>query len=321
MSAPAVTLRDIYGARLRLQPHLAPSPLRDSAWISSATQASVALKLESLQLTHAFKIRGALNAVARLRESGISTAVTASAGNHGRAMALAGERMGIRPVVFTPATAPATKKAAIRRHGADLRDDAPDYDAAEQAARAHAAATRTLFISPYNHVDVIAGAGTVGLEILEQAPDLDVVVVPLGGGGLISGIGIVIKHAAPHVKVIGVEVDASRPFSASLAAGAITEIEVQPSLADGLIGNLEPGSMTFDLVRRYVDSIVSVSEADLRRGVRGLAEEEHLIVEGAGAAATAAVLAQPIVAPGERAVVLVTGGNIDLATFLGAITA
>src|SRR5690606_21433434 len=146
----------------------------------------------------------------------------------------------------------------------------------------------------------------------DTRPALDAIVVPVGGGGLISGIGIALKRAAPSVRVIGVEVDASRPFSIGFMHGRITPIEVKPSLADGLVGNLEAGSMTFELVRDHVDQLVSVDEDDLRAAMRGLAAEEHLIVEGAGAAATAAVLRRNVVGRGERAVVLVTGANIDL---------
>jgi threonine dehydratase len=143
-------------------------------------------------------------------------------------------------------------------------------------------------------------------------PAVDAVIVPVGGGGLISGMAIAMKSARPDIEMIGVEVEASRPFSTSLAAGAITEVVVHPSLADGLIGNLEPGSVTFDLVRRHVDRVVSVSEDVLVRAIQGLAAEEHLIAEGAGAAATAAVLSKSVVASGQRAIVLVTGANIDL---------
>ena len=314
MSASSVSLAEIFAARQRLREHLAPTPLRHSAWLSSVTKAAVALKLESLQLTSSFKIRGALNAAIRLAGRGRPPIVTASAGNHGRAVAFAGERLGLKTVVFVPATAPLTKKAAIRHHGADLRDDAPDYDTAEQLAREAAASTGAVYVSPYNHPDEIAGAGTVALELLDSAPSVDSVIVPVGGGGLISGIAIAMKSARPNIEVIGVDVDASRPFSASLALGAITEVVVHPSIADGLIGNLEPGSMTFDIVRRHVDRLVSVSEDDLRRAIHDLAGEEHLITEGAGAAATAAVLAKGVITPGQRAIVLVTGGNIDLST-------
>ena len=313
--ARAIVLADIVAAQRRLEPFMSPSPLRESDWLSAESGATILLKLESVQLTNSFKIRGAFNAAAILAQQSIPTAVTASAGNHGRAMALAGERLHVRTIVFTPQSAPATKKAAIVRHGAELHDDHPDYDAAERAAREYAAAHDVPFISPYTHPDVIAGAGTVGLEILAQTPDVRTIVVPIGGGGLASGIGLVMKHAAPHVTVVGVEVDASRPFAVGLARGAITEIVVQPSLADGLTGNLEPGATTFEYVRRTVDRLVSVSEERLRDAVRGLAGEEHLVVEGAGAAATAAVLAGDVVSSGERAVVLVTGGNIDAGRF------
>jgi threonine dehydratase len=310
-----VTLRDIYAARRRLLGQVVPTPLRYSEWLSSTADAHVHLKLESVQLTNSFKIRGALNAALRLAEGDSPPIiVTASAGNHGRAIAFAAERLGLQAVVFTPSTAPETKKAAIRRLGAALRDEPHTYDEAEQRARAYASDNDAIYISPYNHPDVIAGAGTIGLELLETMPDLDVVVVPLGGGGLASGVAMAVRCAAPRARVIGVEVEASRPFAIGREQGRITEIEVKPSLADGLIGNLEPASMTFELVLRYVDELVSVSEDDLRRAMRGLAAEEHLIAEGAGATATAAVLAAGAVRPGQRAAVLVTGGNIDLTT-------
>jgi threonine dehydratase len=308
-----VSVQDVYAARARLRGHMPTTPLRESAWLSSTTDAAVLLKLESVQLTNSFKIRGAMHAALRLAQShGPTRIVTASAGNHGRAIAVAAARFGLTAVVFTPATAPETKKAAIRGQGADLRDEAPDYDTAEHFARDYAAREGATYISPYNHPDVIAGAGTIALEILEAAPDVETVVIPLGGGGLASGIGLVLKNAAPQVTVVGVEVEASRPFSVGIAHGAITTVDVRPSLADGLIGNLEPGSVTFDMVRRYVNSVVSVSEDDLRGAIRGLAREEHVIAEGAGAAGTAAVLSGQAGRPGRRAVVLVSGSNIDL---------
>jgi threonine dehydratase len=319
-AASDLTLRDIYAAHRRLAQHITPTPLRHSEWLSAITAAEVLLKLESLQLTNSFKIRGAMNAALRLVASGKPpTIVTASAGNHGRAFAFAAKRLGLEAIVFTPSTAPETKKAAIRRLGATLHET-PDYDAAEHRAREYARESGAVYLSPYNHRDVIAGAGTIALEILGAAPDLDVLIVPLGGGGLASGVALAIKSAAPHVSIIGVEVDASRPFATGFAHGRITTISVLPSLADGLIGNLEPGSITFELVRRYVDRLVSVSEADLQRAIRGLVAEEHVIAEGAGATATAAVLAAGAVTPGQRVVALVTGGNIDLATLVGVVT-
>lgn len=319
---PQLTVADIYAARRRIAPRLQATPLLPSAWLSSIAGADVFLKIESVNLTNSFKIRGALNAALRLTESsdGPRTIVTASAGNHGRAMALATEQLGIRCIVFTPAGAPEAKKNAIRRHGAVLHSDCDDYDVAERRAKAFAKAEGATYISPYNDPDVIAGAGTVGLELVEALPSVDVVVVPLGGGGLASGVGLAVKAAAPQATIVGVEADASTPFTRSLAAGAITEITALPSLADGLIGNLEPGTITFPLVQQVVDRVVTVSELDLARAMKGLAAEERLIVEGAGAAATAAIVAGAISASGRKIAAIVTGGNVDLGKFLKAIS-
>jgi threonine dehydratase len=331
-----LTALDVFDARRRLTPYLQPTPFLPSSWLSSIADGNVSLKIESLNLTRSFKIRGALNAALKLMEGegfsprraegakapslrSLPTLVTASAGNHGRALALAAERLGLSCVVFTPATAPETKQNAIRRHGAVLHADCQTYDIAEDRAREFADAEGGVFISPYNHPDVIAGAGTVGLEILESMPDFDCIVIPLGGGGLASGVGLAVKAGASRATVVGVEVEASSPFTASLAAGHITQIAPRVSLADGLTGNLEAGTMTFALVRQVVDYVVTVSEEDLARAMRGLATEEQLIVEGAGAAATAAVMAGKASTPGQRIVVLVTGGNVDLPKWLFAI--
>lgn len=320
--AETPTLLDVFAARRRLASYLRPTPLRTSDWLSAVARAPVQIKVESILPTSAFKIRGALNALlvaaeqARITGAALPAIVTASAGNHGAAMSLAAERLGFTAVVFTPTDAPDAKKDAIRRHGADLRDTAPTYDDAETQAQAYAAAHQALYLSPYNHPDVIAGAGTIALEIVDELPDVDLVVIPLGGGGLASGMAIALKAAAPRITIVGVEAAASPAFSTSLAHGAITAIVPEPSLADGLTGNLEAGTMTFDLVRRHVDRVVSVSETALAQAVHGLAAHDHLLAEGAGAAAAAAVLARLAVDPGQRAVVMLTGANIDLARFI-----
>lgn len=312
-----ITPLDVVAARHRIARHLPPAPLRPSSWLSRATGADVYLKLESVQLTNSFKIRGAFNAALRLIEraaadlAALPELVTASAGNHGRAMALVSARLGLHTTVFTPRTAPEIKKAAIRQQGVALNDDAPDYDAAEAAAARFAQERSAVYISPYNHVDVIAGAGTAALEILDELPAVDTVVVPLGGGGLASGLGTVLKAAGRHVRVVGVEAAASMPFAASLRAGTITQIDAARSLADGLTGNLEPDAITFDIVRRVLDDLVSVDEDQIGDAIRNIAAHEQLIAEGAGAVATAAVLSKEIVKPGDRVVVMLTGGNID----------
>jgi threonine dehydratase len=317
---PVPTVLDVYEARRRIGARLSKTPLLPSSWLSSIAGGSVFLKLESVNLTSSFKIRGAMNAAMRLRDGGNTrTIVTASAGNHGRAMALAAEELGLTCVVFTPADAPEAKQNAIRGHGAVLHADSVDYETAERRAKELAGKDGADYISPYNHRDVIAGAGTVGLEIIEELTDFDVVVIPLGGGGLASGMGLVIKAAAPKVIIVGVEVEASTPFKRSLEAGRITRITPLPSLADGLVGNLDPDAMTFPLVSQVVDAVVTVSEDDLMRAMKGLATHERLIVEGAGAAAAAAILTGKASTPGQRVVAMVTGGNVDLPKWLSAI--
>lgn len=301
---------DILAARRRIASHICATPLRESAWLTSRSSARVHLKLECVQRTGSFKIRGAFNALARLPRD--TAVVTASAGNHGRAIALAAETLGLQATVFAPHDAPRTKLAAIERHGAELRRE-PTYDDAERAARDLAQAAGLTFVSPYNHADVIAGAGTIALEVIEALPDVSMIVVPVGGGGLIAGVAIAAKAAAPRAAIIGVEVAASCAMLTSVRNGRITTIEPHPTLADGLAGNLEPGSMTFAVVQQYVDEIVTVSEDELAAAMRGLVAEEHVVAEGAGAAAVAAVVAGKIRAAGTIAA-LVTGANIDLAS-------
>ncbi len=289
------------------------TPLRASPWLSRAASADVRLKLETLQPTFSFKVRGAINAVLRLREAhghSVPPLVTASAGNHGRALAWAAGEAGLPLIVFVPEHAPRTKIDAIRIAGADVKV-CRDYDEAELRAKEHAAAGRALYISPYSHADVIAGAGTVGLEILEEWPDVDCVVVPIGGGGLVSGIAIACSGGSSRTSVAGVEAEASSPFTRSLAAGRIVEIDVQPTLADGLAGNLDPETVTFDIVRRLVARIALVDETDLRAAIAGVVKEERLVAEAAGAAGVAAVLRGKLDVRDQRVAIVLSGANID----------
>jgi threonine dehydratase len=311
-----LNLADILIARRRIAPYVRRTPLVRSRWLSDLARAEVFLKLESLQLSHSFKSRGAFNAVIARRERGAAPnlqLVTASAGNHGRALAAAAEMFGLPLTVFTPADAPQTKLVAIRRHGADLRAEGRDYDDAERLAQGYASETGAEFISPYNDADVIAGAATIALELFEDAPGLETFVVPIGGGGLISGIGTAARAIAPMCAVIGVEAEASCAFQTSVRAGRLVEIVPGPTLADGLGGNPDPDTITFAFIQRLVDRIVTVTEPDLAAAIVGLIEAEHLVAEGAGAAATAAIVGRRVDVPGRRVAVIVSGGNIDRA--------
>ena len=309
-----MTLIDVFRARRRIAPYIRRTPLISSAWLSELARGVVSLKLESLQLSNSFKSRGAFNAViARLERGSAAPArlVTASAGNHGRALAAAAEIFRLPLVVFTPVDAPHSKVAAIRRHGAELRAEGRDYDDAERLARAFAAETGAEFISPYNDADVIAGAATIALEIAEDDGDINVIVVPIGGGGLISGIAAAAKAIDPGIEIVGVEVEASCAFQTSVRAGHLVTIVPGPTLADGLGGNPDPETITFGLIQQLVDRIVTVSEGDLASAIVGLVESDHLVTEGAGAAAAAALVGQRIDVAGRRVGVIVSGANID----------
>jgi threonine dehydratase len=286
------------------------TPLRHSSWLSSASGGEVFLKIETIQPTFSYKLRGATNAVLKLVEAGRrEPIVTASAGNHGRAMAFAAQAVGIPLTVYVPEHAPRTKLEAIRALGAELRP-CRDYDEAERRAKEHGARGLGTYVSPYAHPDVIAGAGTVALEILDELTDVATIVVAIGGGGLISGVAIA---AEGHAEAAGVEAAASTPFTTSLRAGRITEIEVRDSLADGLTGNLDPDSPTFEIVRARVKRIAVVSEEELKAAMRGVAEHERLIVEGATAVAVAGVLTGKLDVRNRRTAIVLSGANIDLA--------
>ena len=308
-----VALEDVRAAAGRLEDRVLRTPVRRSEWLSGLATADVYLKLEVVQPTSSYKIRGAFNAALLVREraglDGPPRLVTASAGNHGRALAHAARALGLPLTVFIAANAPRAKVDAIRAAGAVLHE-CRDYDEAERKAKAHAAGGGGLYISPYSHPDVIAGAGTIALELLEDLPSLDAVIVPIGGGGLISGIGIAVKALSPSTRVIGVEASASCPFTRSLAAGRLVTIDVGPSLADGLTGNLDPDTITLDIVRDVVDRIVTVNEPLLHRALAGVVAHEHVLIEGAAAAGPAAILGEQLELKGNVAVIL-TGANID----------
>lgn len=286
-----------------------------SRWLSERTGCDVWLKLELVQPGGSFKIRGALNALSvfRVEHPDIPTVVTASAGNHGAAMAIAAEQLGLGLRVHLPVTAPDAKRKSLLAHGATLVN-ADSYDAAETNACADAAESGAPYISPYSHPDVIAGAGTVALEMLEDEPALTSLIVPLGGGGLLAGAALVARGHTGSVRVVGAEAEASPVFTAALAAGKVTPVPVSETLADGLAGNMEPESQTFGLVRDLVDAVALVAESSIETAMRNLLFRERVLSEGAGATAVAALLQGGLGLDGGPIGVMVTGRNVDEST-------
>jgi threonine dehydratase len=264
-------------------------------------------------------VRGGLAAVsAALAGEATTPLVTASAGNHGLGMAFAAERLGARVTVVVAETASEAKVEALERFGVELVRHGQTYDEAEAWAIDLAAQQGGRYVSPYNDPDVIAGQGTIGTELLAQVPELATVVVPVGGGGLLSGIGMTTSAAA--VRLIGVEPEKSRAMSAAVSAGAVVPVSVGRTLADGLAGNLEPGSMTVELAQKYASELVAVSEQEIEAAIRFLAFEHGVVAEGSAAVPVAAVQSGKVDLDAGPVAVVVTGRNIT-PTLLASVLA
>ncbi|WP_319804120.1 threonine ammonia-lyase [Nocardioides dongkuii] len=308
--APTVTLADIVAAREVLDGVAIATPMEESRWLSALAGGPVRLKCENLQRTGSFKARGAYVRISRLSaEERAHGVVAASAGNHAQGVALAAQLLGIKATVFMPEGAPIPKERATRAYGADVVFHGRYLEDAMVAARAFAAETGAVFIHPFDHADVVAGQGTAGLEILEQAPEARTVLVPTGGGGLLAGIAIAVKALRPDVRVVGVQAAGAAAYPGSLTSGRPVALESMLTMADGIAVGL-PGEITFAAVRDHVDEIVTVSEDALSRALLALVERAKMVVEPAGAAAVAAMLDDPgrFATP---AVAVLSGGNID----------
>jgi threonine dehydratase len=314
MKTTDVTIDDIRRARERIASAAIRTPLAHSRWLSDELRRDVFLKLECFQLTGSFKLRGAMAKLSALNEEERSRGVlTVSAGNHGLAVAHCSEVLGLDATIVVPESASRAKVNSIRRYPVTLIERGATYDDAERAARAMERESGKTFVSPYNDPDVIAGQGTIGLELIEDLPDLDAVVVPVGGGGLLAGVAIAVKAIAPRVKVYGAEPAVSPTMTAALKAGRIIEIEEEPTIADGCAGNVEPGSMTFSIIQRRIDGMILVSEEDIRRAIAGVASEEHLMIEGSAAVSVAALNDRRI--EGNKVAAIVSGRNINSELF------
>ncbi|MDL4772287.1 MULTISPECIES: threonine ammonia-lyase [Thermomonosporaceae] len=310
-----VTLDDIRAARELLRGVAAPTPLIHSRALSEVIGGPVFLKCEHLQRTGSFKIRGAYVRIARLSDAERARGVVAaSAGNHAQGVALAASMLGCKATVFMPEGAPLPKVAATRGYGADVVFPGPTVDDCLVAAQEYADERGAILIHPFDHPDVVAGQGTIGLEILEQCPGVRTVVGAVGGGGLMSGIAVALKGEdgkgdGADIKVVGAQAKRAAAFPASLAAGRPTRVEVQPTMADGIsVGR--PGDLTYNLVAELVDAVVTVTEESISQALLLCLERAKQVVEPAGAAGVAALLEHSY-AVRTPVVVVLSGGNID----------
>ena len=308
------TLAEFQEARDRVSGVAEVTPMESSRYLAEVLGSPVFLKCENLQRTGSYKIRGAYNRISRLSDEEKSRGVVAaSAGNHAQGVAFAARELGIASTIFMPLGVALPKLQATRSYGAEVVLRGHSVSEPLRAAAEFARTTGAVFIHPFDHVDVVAGQGTVGLEILDQRPDVDTIVVPIGGGGLISGVASAVKQRAAldgrTVRIIGVQAANASPYPLSLRNGVPTEITLLPTIADGIAVS-RPGELNFEIVRAMVDDVITVTEDDMAQALLVLLERAKLVVEPAGAAGVAAILAGKVKSSGTTVAIL-SGGNID----------
>jgi threonine dehydratase len=315
--APATagpTLEDFEAAREVVSRVAETTPMESSRFLAEVLGSPVFLKCENLQRTGSYKIRGAYNRISQLSaEEKARGVVAASAGNHAQGVAFAARELGIKATIFMPVGVALPKLQATRQYGADVVLRGHTVTEPLQAAAEFAEATGAVLIPPFDHLDVVTGQGTLGLEILDQVPDLDTVVVPIGGGGLIAGVASAVKQRAARegrsVRVVGVQAANAAAYPPSLRAGEPTEIVINATIADGIAVS-RPGALNFQIIREMVDEVVTVSDDDTARAMLVLLERAKLVVEPAGAVGVAAILTGAVSNAG-RTVAILSGGNID----------
>jgi len=318
MTPSDVTLQDIYRARHRIAPLARRTPLIHSSWLTehvgSSAGSAVYLKPENLQETGSFKIRGAANKLLSLTaEEKARGVITVSSGNHGRAVSCVAGQLGIDAVVCLSERVPANKVEAIRRFGAEAVVHGQSYDEADAHAARLQKERGLTWVHPFDDPSIITGQGTIGLELLEDLPEIDTAVVPLSGGGLIAGIALALKSANPAIHVVGASMDRAPVMFHSLRAGKPIEMEEAETIADALAGGIGLDNRhTFRMVQEYVDETVLVSEEEIAEAMACALETHHLVVEGGGAVGIAALLNRRVRELGHRVVVVLSGGNVDL---------
>ncbi|MFF4773899.1 threonine ammonia-lyase [Microtetraspora fusca] len=310
MGVPQVSYDDVVAARKVLDGVIVQTPVVQSRVLSEMLGGPVRLKCENLQRAGSFKVRGAYVRIARLTdEERARGVVAASAGNHAQGVAFASGLLGAKSVVYMPEGAPLPKVEATRAYGADVVFAGQTVDVALQAAKDDAERSGAVFIHPFDHPDVVAGQGTIGLEILEQYPEVGTIVLPIGGGGLAAGVALAVKSLRPGIRIVGVQAERAAAYPESLAAGHPVMVEPMSTMADGIaVGR--PGELPFELIHYLVDSVVTVSEETLSRALLLCLERSKLVVEPAGVAGVAALLDHPH-AFEPPVVAVLSGGNID----------
>lgn len=308
------SLQEFEDAAERVRSVVTTTPLIESHWLSEFTGQPVFFKCENLQRTGAYKVRGAYNLLSQLsKEEQRRGVVAASAGNHAQGVALAAQQLGIKATIFMPVGASLPKYQATIGYGANVVLTGAIFDETNTAAKDFAQKSGAVYVPPFDHIDIVRGQGTVALEVFEQLPDVDNIVVCLGGGGLTAGVALAAKLKAQElgrkVKVYAVQAELAAAYPASLRAGKPVEVKTQPTIADG-IAVAKPGKVPFDIIARYVDKVVTVTEDEIAKGMLGVLERNKLVVEAGGAVGVAAVLAKKLKLKGKTAIVL-SGGNID----------
>jgi threonine dehydratase len=306
------TIEQISSARERISHHLHVTPVTTARLLGNEAGVQLFLKCENLQKTGSFKARGALNRLLTLESEALRRGVvTVSAGNHAQALAWAARVARVRATVVMPATASQAKSEASAGYGAEVIRHGSAFDAFD-LAQSLAVEKGFVFVHPFDDDEIMAGAGTVGVEILEQLPDVDVVVVPVGGGGLIGGIATAIKRLRPSVRIYGVEPHGAAAMRSSLDSGHAVRLQTVNTIADGLAAPMA-GERTYEVVRRDVDDVVLVSDDEIVSAVRSLLTRTKLVAEPAGAAAVAAILTRKVpTRSGETVLAVISGGNVDL---------
>jgi len=312
-----VSMADVYLAEKTLESVIKKTELIESPFFSNECGNRVFIKPENLQVTGAFKIRGAFNKLSKLNEmEKIRGVIAASAGNHAQGVGYAAQMLGVKATLVMPATTPIIKVEATKNYGVDVVLHGDSYDEAYKKARELEAEQNYVFVHPFDDLDVIMGQGTLALEIIKDLDDVDAILVPIGGGGLISGIAFAIKMLKPSIKVIGVEPDGACCIKESLAQNKVIELLAVDTMADGTAVK-KPGDLTFEFIREFVDEVVTVSEFDILEAILLLMEKHKLVVEGAGALSLAGL--KKLQSTDKKVVCLVSGGNIDISTISAII--